>query len=724
MSEQILKISIQGDASDASASLTKVRSDVAGLGEELATASAAGKAAGAEIDAGMQEADYSMMEARHTAMMLGEEVGVRIPRAVAGMLASIGPVGAVMSAAFPILGALALIQIIGDIVDKFSDSSAAAQKNAKQWQDMGHEMQESQSKANQELAKTIAEVDKIKTPGAVGQLRALEAEMNELSHASSTLGKSLEDVIDKEAEMAGKETLTDRIGNTLQAVFSYIPGLQSLASAYHNTHMEELDLADDAKEFGDKLRTTLDTEGTAAGLKAVDQELDRVYAALQKNPGNAALERYKTTLEGVQHALASETTETFWKEQKIGAEEATQRTDLLLQVHKALGQAITETGKISSASETEATKIIDAALKQQLSEEQKLGEATLKNADSQLKLNEAIAKSAVDRQADIVAQDRAEGKTSKMIADQTTLIGLLKKQEDAELAIVDAKIAEAQAAMQIGFASGGLESPDFQNAEAQYRDYQAQRIQIAAQADKQIAEASAKTEAEMLQFGRQYLGQFNDEFASAFANVASGHETLGKAAAKMYESMEMSMLQFFAKWAMKEGEKRIMSALTHSQEASEQATSAAAQKSITSTTNVSEATSNAAVAATGAAASMAAVPFAGPELALGAASTMQASLSPFISLAAFDTGGMSEGGLSLLHPREAVLNPVQTENFQRMTEDGGGDTHHHHYNSTVNAMDSHSFENYLKRNPAALSAGIMHASKNGHLSARELARGK
>src|SRR4029077_12524958 len=39
------------------------------------------------------ETGYSMMEARHGVMLLGEEFGIKMPRAIAGFIASIGPVG-------------------------------------------------------------------------------------------------------------------------------------------------------------------------------------------------------------------------------------------------------------------------------------------------------------------------------------------------------------------------------------------------------------------------------------------------------------------------------------------------------------------------------------------------------------------------------------------------------------------------------------------------------
>jgi|HubBroStandDraft_5_1064220.scaffolds.fasta_scaffold16396_2 hypothetical protein len=49
------------------------------------------------------EVGYSMTEARHSVMLLGEEFGVHLPRALSSFIASLGPVGAAMEMAFPFL---------------------------------------------------------------------------------------------------------------------------------------------------------------------------------------------------------------------------------------------------------------------------------------------------------------------------------------------------------------------------------------------------------------------------------------------------------------------------------------------------------------------------------------------------------------------------------------------------------------------------------------------
>ena len=82
-------------------------------------------------DAG-DKVDYSMMEARHGVMMLGEEFGVHLPRGLTTFIASLGPVGEAMAAAFPFLAvALGAKLLIDHIIklheeaDKLTESQAA-----------------------------------------------------------------------------------------------------------------------------------------------------------------------------------------------------------------------------------------------------------------------------------------------------------------------------------------------------------------------------------------------------------------------------------------------------------------------------------------------------------------------------------------------------------------------------------------------------------------------
>lgn len=79
---------------------------------------------------GAEKAGGSMMEARHSVMILGEELGIKIPRAVASMIASFGPLTGLLTIAFPILGVLALLAAIGKAIELQEKHAAAMRKAA------------------------------------------------------------------------------------------------------------------------------------------------------------------------------------------------------------------------------------------------------------------------------------------------------------------------------------------------------------------------------------------------------------------------------------------------------------------------------------------------------------------------------------------------------------------------------------------------------------------
>jgi hypothetical protein len=81
------------------------------------------------VESASSRTNYSMTEARHGVMMLGEEFGVHLPRGLTTFIASLGPVGAAMEMAFPflaiILGATLLIEHltkIGEAAEKAAEA--------------------------------------------------------------------------------------------------------------------------------------------------------------------------------------------------------------------------------------------------------------------------------------------------------------------------------------------------------------------------------------------------------------------------------------------------------------------------------------------------------------------------------------------------------------------------------------------------------------------------
>jgi hypothetical protein len=101
---------------------------------------------------------HSMMEARHGVMMLGEEFGIHLPRGLTTFIASLGPVGAAMEAAFPflaiILGATLLIEHIMKIGEAEEKAAEAGKK-------LTDGIAERINRADQALNKSAIEIRKL-----------------------------------------------------------------------------------------------------------------------------------------------------------------------------------------------------------------------------------------------------------------------------------------------------------------------------------------------------------------------------------------------------------------------------------------------------------------------------------------------------------------------------------------------------------------------------------
>ena len=109
----------QSGMSDAAKSARDAFKDIKGGADEMADGVASASA----------RTEYSMTEARHGVMMLGEEFGVHLPRGITTFIASLGPVGAAMEMAFPflaiILGATLLIEHlvkVGEAAEKAAEA--------------------------------------------------------------------------------------------------------------------------------------------------------------------------------------------------------------------------------------------------------------------------------------------------------------------------------------------------------------------------------------------------------------------------------------------------------------------------------------------------------------------------------------------------------------------------------------------------------------------------
>lgn len=651
MSEAI-QINISANTGGAVEGIHLVTDQTQQLQQALTYAGAAGAQAGTEIAAGMEKANFSMREAKGSAALLGEEIGVHINRHVAGFIATLPGVGEAMSAAFSAVAIIAIIELIAKATEKLTEFISAKLIYTEAMK-KEYDANVALNQTYVEQAKTITDIqDKMKYFG-LSDIQTLDAKIadvntqlakmndtaNDIIHNKIWLKENYDEGTESVAQMRQEYANTINTVKVLQAELSQLQaerGEKGLAQGNKNqgaklaaqkseADAEAAQSAELAKLMYDQKQISLEQEVTAEKtaakqkLDAAEAEVDGKLAIAKQDPDRNSSEII--TLNGQKLTLQT----TFDTEMlRIDADYFQKKEELQRQADEALKKSFEEQ-------------------KQAAEEAKKLAEATAEAGEAQLKYNAAIAQGAAEKQKDVVAQDVATKNYKQAIADTQTLITLMKAEEAADLAVVDAKIAAAQAAMN----SADKQSLDWQKALKDYRDYQAERVMVATKAEQQIAEVSRKSTSDQDKDLKSLDNAMKPILSNLNQWIMSGGN-LGVAMTRTFVEMGIKMLENLAIAELVGDKQKLKGAET---------------------------------AASNTWAQASAIPIIGPFIAPPLAA------AAFAGVMAFDTGGMSAGGPALLHPREAVLNETQTRNFQQMTEGGGGGGHTFNFNNTFNGSN-------------------------------------
>lgn len=142
------------------------------------------------------ETGYSMMEARHSVMMLGEEFGIRLPRALSSFIAGLGPLGPALEAAFPFLAIAGLATILIEHLVKMHE---AGEKLTADQINFGTAAQNAFNALDDKLIQAKIRADELRNDhlGALKlQLELIDHQsMSELVHSFEQLGKDADEVM-------------------------------------------------------------------------------------------------------------------------------------------------------------------------------------------------------------------------------------------------------------------------------------------------------------------------------------------------------------------------------------------------------------------------------------------------------------------------------------------------------------------------------------------------
>jgi hypothetical protein len=147
------------------------------------------------VVSGSKKLGYSMTEARHTVVGLGEEIGVHVPRVISTFIASIGPIGSILAAAFAPIALIGIVQLLGQVGQKLAELSEQEEKTRTDVANFDREMNAS-AEALDRVKEKAAEL-------AGGPLAGLAAEMALAGDKTLDISKYVEELNKRLADSPG-----------------------------------------------------------------------------------------------------------------------------------------------------------------------------------------------------------------------------------------------------------------------------------------------------------------------------------------------------------------------------------------------------------------------------------------------------------------------------------------------------------------------------------------
>jgi len=473
--------------------------------------------AAGEMSGGVAEAasatEYSMTGARHSVVMLGEEFGIHLPRGITTFIASLGPVGAAMEAAFPflaiILGATLLIEHLTKIGE-------AAEKAAEAGRKLDDDMTVGGDKAK--LALINAEIEADKLAGKIVPVELLSKKL-ELEGAIKgvqqldELGKKLDEVIkahgptsnwnpfnwlDHSDDLAAKakalqaalhgKSDTDQVGIlsatlTLQShVLEQMSGQRDISAAQLSNQASYVDwLQKETAELQNRQAAEAqqgknkDTKDTQDSAKKAEEAQERLAAAQQR---------------GLDHRMQieAEYTKRVAELHKKAAEETEKDAELELHATEAVSKELADQAKEQ------------ARIAQELGKEE--AEHTKKMAALQLQEEQQATKEAVK-----LKRSRSEQVLAEQIQGE------------------NAAYAADMRAYQIELNSLDKYGKDY---EVKVKQLQDRELELTRSHENKLTEIKAQATEERNARILAADHRFEDDVAQGLTKTLTGHESFGK----------------------------------------------------------------------------------------------------------------------------------------------------------------------------------------------------
>jgi hypothetical protein len=701
----------------------EARSALINLGESASVVDKSlGKVASTSVAAtsGISGLDRAMATA--TGRMLVTEAGLgRIGFSMVRVGMAAGVLGPILSAAFPVIALVGVVELFGTMAEKFLKFNESALKTA----DAEHAVNETINKQEDEL-RSLNEryVGITQGPMAEFALKMKDAELASanFSSISKEIIKALQDEsswwttaankIQHYADVynagatgqktaVGGSTSPKQIEDFIRLTDDNVTSVKDLAKAYDAVLAKMKEIRAELQARQDSGR---DTSQQVQEINALQNEAQALQNRINTAKGQAAvdnaeeekrygesvlaeLKRYEEERTRAMRQEAGEIRQTHEEGMKISKEGADEELEQIARVAAANKQAAEEDERLRRT---------------QLTQIEKQGSTELKTIESStaMKISEAEKSGNLGGAGATAASGFAQS--------ASVLQGLITAESSYQQAVSKSNLEiekKNQLILESGLRQTQLQDEivsQFQKTEKLEQEIGDKNPWKIMQTDLQRTTTllSAQTSA-----AQNFTNQLNSGVGSALTQWIVSGKNFGKSMEDTFVHILASEASFVAEWLLKKAELWAMDAIIG--------------KPSQISSAMGSVTANAAVAASGAAASVAAIPFVGWAMAPEVAAETFASTMAYASLIAFEKGGIvGRTGPILAHQGEAVLPRSLTHMLQSAAGGRGGNAGKGitiNYNPHISAIDTRGMSDVLRAHSDLISASVEHAMRQRNM---------
>ena len=694
MSDGVLLLTTKVDLTGTSglnASLNDLGGTVNKLNSHFDEVSSKSRAAGRAIEEAGKAGEYSMMEARHSVMILGEEFGAHLPRALTSFIASLGPVGPALEAAFPflaiILGATLLIEHFSKLGEA---AKAAGEAGAKAFESQDKALEEATAKSL-ELQVKIAELTGGPTTALEAKLQSVKAILASM-HLAPELKGEFEDLI-KSIQIPSNWNPLNWFGDSVAASKEVKAEAQSAQLAISNaaTLQDKQSAATQELTRAQLELSRIQKSGSDQAIEDQNKLIRFLEGSKQLIDSQIGAQKDAATVSGIEQANKDyEAQKKIYDEQQRGLEQRRKAEEEYSKHQTELHKKEAKEVESMKEDELRATEAVNAIAKknydEQLDSLEKIALANSKIATERIKTTATGDSAGVKEQAQlgIITKEQESAKLAEIERRELSDLKVIHGQELAEM---QQHLARMQAAQSAAKGGGGEAEATKAATEAQIRLNEAkandareeqaiydeilknqaatQKLQYTwASFFTQMKENLPPLGAEIRKELQDSTTKFVDGFSQGIAKCIVESKNLGVAMRQLASQIIEQLIEMTVKWLILEAVQKLFG---------QSAAGSGATKAIAQNATVAE--SDAGVAAAAAFAGTMVKTLGDVPASLAAAIAADAIAQTFVAQASAAGGwDVPSGGphAAILHSREMVLPAPLAEGVRSMTEKGGG----------------------------------------------------